>query len=144
MNAWWNCISHEIDVSKELDANCNIRMIDLISHWVEQIRWYGTLQHYSPERHEQAHNTNLKDGWNASNPNVGYLPQVITVSASHSMLRSQGAQSLSPCSASGEQLCQLQSPPFWCLSGCPPPIPVICEAWIHVTPKPLRWKASWH
>ena len=29
-------------------------------------------------RHEQAHKTNLKDGWNASNHNLNYLPQVIT------------------------------------------------------------------
>jgi hypothetical protein len=29
-------------------------------------------------RHEQAHKTNLKDGWNSSNPNLNYMPQVIT------------------------------------------------------------------
>jgi len=36
------------------------------------------LQQYSAERHEQAHNTNLKDSWNTSNHNLNYLPQVIT------------------------------------------------------------------
>jgi len=36
------------------------------------------LQQYSAERHEQAHKTNLKDNWNASNHNFNYLPQVIT------------------------------------------------------------------
>jgi hypothetical protein len=50
-----------------------------MSHWVEQIRRYGDLQQYSAERHEQAHKTNLKDGLNASNQNLNYLPQVITL-----------------------------------------------------------------
>jgi hypothetical protein len=36
------------------------------------------LQQYSAERHEQAHKTNLKDCWNASNHNLNYLPQLIT------------------------------------------------------------------
>jgi hypothetical protein len=36
------------------------------------------LQQYSAERHEQAHKTNLKNSWNASNHNLNYLPQVIT------------------------------------------------------------------
>jgi len=49
-----------------------------MSHWVEQIHRYGALQQYSAERHEQAHRTNLKDGWNTSNHNLNYLPQVIT------------------------------------------------------------------
>jgi hypothetical protein len=78
MNAWRDYISHEIDVSKELDADFNFPKIHLMSHWVEQIRRYGALQQYSAERHEQAHKTNLRDGWNASNHNLNYLPQVIT------------------------------------------------------------------
>jgi hypothetical protein len=78
MNAWRDYISHEIDVSKELDADFNFPKIHLMSHWVEQIRRYGALQQYSAERHEQAHKTNLKDDWNASNHNLNYLPQVIT------------------------------------------------------------------
>jgi hypothetical protein len=49
-----------------------------MSHWVEQIRRYRALQQYSAERHEQAHKSNLKDGWNASNHNLNYLPHVIT------------------------------------------------------------------
>jgi len=47
-------------------------------HWVEQIPHYRALQQYSAERHEQAHKTNLKDSWNASNDNLNHLPQVIT------------------------------------------------------------------
>jgi len=78
INASQDYISHEIDVSKELDANFNFWMIHLMSHWVEQIHRYGALQQYSAERHEQAHRTNLKDGWNTSNHNLNYLPQVIT------------------------------------------------------------------
>jgi hypothetical protein len=41
MNAWQDYISHEIDVSKELDADFNFPKIHLMSHWVEQIRQYG-------------------------------------------------------------------------------------------------------
>jgi len=78
MNAWQDYISHQIDVSKELDADFNFLKIHLMSHWVEQIRRYGALQQYSAERHEQEHKTNLKDGWNASNHNLNNLPQVIT------------------------------------------------------------------
>jgi len=78
MNAWRDYISHEIDVSKELDADFNLPEIHLMSHWVKQIHRYGALQQYSAESHEQARKTNLKDGWNASNHNLNYLPQVIT------------------------------------------------------------------
>ena len=78
MNAWRDYISHELDISKELEADFNFPMIYLMSHWVEQIRRYGALQQYSAERREQAHKTNLKDGWNTSNHNLNYLPQVIT------------------------------------------------------------------
>jgi hypothetical protein len=49
-----------------------------MAHWVEHVRRYGALQQYSAQRHEPAHKTNLKDGWNASNHNLNYLPQVIT------------------------------------------------------------------
>jgi hypothetical protein len=45
---------------------------------VEQIRRYRALQQYSAEIHEQAHKTNLNDGWNASNHNLNSLPQVLT------------------------------------------------------------------
>jgi len=78
MNAWRDYISHEIYVSKELDADFKFPKIHLMSHWVEQIRRYGALQQYSAERHEQAHKTNLKDGLNASNHDLNFLPQVIT------------------------------------------------------------------
>jgi hypothetical protein len=78
MNAWRDYISYEIDISKELDADFNFRKIHLMSHWAEQIRRYGALQQYSSEGHQQAHQRNLKDGWNTSNHNLNYLPQVIT------------------------------------------------------------------
>jgi len=38
MNAWRDYISHEIDISKELDANFNFPNIYLMSHWAEQVR----------------------------------------------------------------------------------------------------------
>jgi hypothetical protein len=78
MNAWWDNISHEIDISKELDADFIFPKIHWMSHWAEQVGRFGALQQYSAERHEQAHKTNLKAGWNASNHNLNYLPQVIT------------------------------------------------------------------
>jgi hypothetical protein len=53
-------------------------MIHVMSHLVKQICRYGALQQYSAKRHEQAHKTNLKDGWNASNHNLNYLWQAIT------------------------------------------------------------------
>jgi len=65
------------------------------------------------------------------------------LSASYSLLPNQRAQSPSPRSASREHRCHLQSPPFRHWSGCPPELPVICEAQIHGTPKPPWWKASW-
>jgi len=51
MITWRDDISHKIDVSKELDADCNFPKIHLMSHWVEQIHRYGTLKQYSAERH---------------------------------------------------------------------------------------------
>jgi hypothetical protein len=78
MKAWRDYISDKIDVSQELDADFNFPKIHLMSYLVEQIRRYGALQQYAAERHEQAHKMNLKDGWNASNHNLNYLPQVIT------------------------------------------------------------------
>jgi hypothetical protein len=78
MNVWQDYISLKMDVSEELDADFNFRKIHVLSHWVEQLRRYGALQQYSAERHEQAHKTNLKDGWNATNHNLNYLRQVIT------------------------------------------------------------------
>jgi len=62
MNAWRDYISYEIDDSKELDTDFNFPKIHLMSHWVIQIRQYGALQQYSAMRHEQAYETNLKDG----------------------------------------------------------------------------------
>jgi hypothetical protein len=78
MTALRHYISHGIDVSKELDENFNVAKIYLMSHSVKQIRRYGALQQHSSERHKQAHKMNLKDGWNASNHNLNYLPQEIT------------------------------------------------------------------
>jgi len=78
INPWREYISHEIDVSKELDADFNYPKIHLISHRAEQICWYGTVQQYFAKRHVQAHKTNLMTSCNASNHNLNYLPQVIT------------------------------------------------------------------
>jgi hypothetical protein len=55
MNAWWDYISHKIDISKESDTNFNFLKIHMMSHWAEQIRRYAAFQQYSAERHEQAH-----------------------------------------------------------------------------------------
>jgi predicted NAD/FAD-dependent oxidoreductase len=44
MKAWRYYISHDIDVSKELDADFNFPKIHLMSHWVNQNRRYGALQ----------------------------------------------------------------------------------------------------
>jgi hypothetical protein len=77
-NAWRDNISHEIDVSKEVDADFNFPKMHLMSHSVEQIRRYGSLQQYSGKRYDQAHKTKLKAGWNASNHDLNCLPQVMT------------------------------------------------------------------
>ena len=79
MNAWWDYISHEIDISKEFDDDFDFPRIHLRSHWAEQIRRYRAFKQHSAERHDQAHVTNLKDGWDAFNHNLYYLPQVITI-----------------------------------------------------------------
>jgi hypothetical protein len=49
-----------------------------MSHWVEQIHQYGALKQYSAERHEQTHQTNIKDCWNACNHNLNFLAQGIS------------------------------------------------------------------
>jgi hypothetical protein len=41
-----------------------------------------SLELYSADSHEQAHNTKLKDGWNFSNLNLNYLLQVTTFQCS--------------------------------------------------------------
>jgi len=79
MNAWRDYVSYEIDISKELDADFNFLKIHWRSHCAEQICRYGAVQQYSAERHEQTHTMNLKEGWNAPNHNLNYLPQVITI-----------------------------------------------------------------
>ena len=61
MNSWRDYIIHEIHDSMGLAADFTFPKINSISHWVEQIRRYGALQKYPDERHDQAHETNLKD-----------------------------------------------------------------------------------
>jgi hypothetical protein len=78
LSAWQDYMSHEIDISKELDANFNIPNFHLMSHRVEEIRQYAALQQYSAERHDQVHKINLRASWNFSNHNLNYLPQAIT------------------------------------------------------------------
>jgi hypothetical protein len=46
MNAWRDYITHEIDVSKESESDFNLPKINIMSHWVKQIRRYGALQQY--------------------------------------------------------------------------------------------------
>jgi len=79
MTTWGEYISTEIHISKQLDANFTIPKIHLISHWVQQIRWYGALQQDSAKRHEHAHKTNLNDSWNTANHNRNNMPQVVTL-----------------------------------------------------------------
>jgi hypothetical protein len=57
MNAWGDYISHEIDVSKESNADCNFPKIHLMSHWVEQIPQYGAFPQYSAKLNEKEHKT---------------------------------------------------------------------------------------
>jgi hypothetical protein len=52
INSCRDIISHGIDVSRELDADFTLPKINLMSHWVAQIRRYGVLQLVSPKRHE--------------------------------------------------------------------------------------------
>jgi hypothetical protein len=78
MNIWPDYINHQIDISKKLDADITFSKIYLMSHLARQICQYRSFQQYSAERPEQAHNTNLNDGWNASNHNLNYQPKVIT------------------------------------------------------------------
>jgi hypothetical protein len=61
MHAWPDYICHQIDISKKFDPHFKFLKINLMSHWAEQVHQYGVLQHYSAERYEQAHKTNLKD-----------------------------------------------------------------------------------
>jgi hypothetical protein len=85
-NAWRDYIIYEIDVSKELDGDFNFPMIDLISHWVEQIHQYRALEQDFAEIHEQAHKTSPKYG--AMPPIRISLPAANNhLSASRSQLR---------------------------------------------------------
>ena len=73
-NEWQGYINSEVEMSKEGDAHFNFIKIHLMSHFAEQIPFYGSLPQWSAETHEHAHRANLKDGWNASNHNLNYLP----------------------------------------------------------------------
>jgi len=143
MNAWRDHSSHEVDVSKELDADFNFPNIRLMPRWVEQIRRYGALQQYSAERHEQAHKTNLKDGWNASNHNLNYLPQVITFQRRVLCFEIRELNLQAHAQRRENSTAAWKVPPSAGDLAAPPMLPVICEARIHVTPKLPRCKASW-
>ena len=114
MKSWQDYFSHEINISKELDADFNFRKIHLMCPGAEQIRRYGALQLYSAETHEHAHKTNLKDGWNASNHNHNYVPQVITFQCRilGFEIRELNLEALPQ--HSGEQRSRLQSLPLRC------------------------------
>jgi len=111
MNAWRDYISHEIVISKELDADFNFPKIHLKFHWAQHIRRYGALPQYSAESHEQAHKTNLKDGWNTSNHNLNYLPQVITFQRGILCfeIRELNLQALAQCSENSAGACKVFS-----------------------------------
>jgi hypothetical protein len=79
LNTWRNYISHKIEISKKLKSDFNFPNIHLMSHWAEQIRRCRALQQYPAKRHDQVHKTKLKDGWNASNHNLNYLQQGVTI-----------------------------------------------------------------
>jgi len=133
-----------MDVSKQLDADFNFPKIHLISHWVKQRCQYGALQQYSAETHGQAHEMNLTDGCNASNPNFNYLPWVMTFQC-HILgleIRELNLQALAQHWGKRPAACTVFS------SGAelaaPTELPVICEAQIYQPPK-LPWcKASSH
>jgi len=109
MNAWPDYISHEIDISKELEADFHFPKIHFMSHWAKQIRRYGALQQYSADRPEQAHITNLKDGWNASNYNLNNLRQVITFQCRTLCfeMRELNLQALAQCRENSAAACKV-------------------------------------
>jgi hypothetical protein len=109
MNRWYDYISHDIDVSKELHPDFNLPKIHLMSHWVEQLPQYGALQQYSAERHEDAHQKNLNDGWNASNHNLGCLLQGLTFlrCIRYFKIRELNLQAIAQCSENGTATCKV-------------------------------------
>jgi len=112
MNAWRDYTSHEIDVSKELDADFNCPKMHSMTHWAEKIRRYRTLQQYSAERHDQEHKMNPKDSWNASNHNLNYLPQAITFQCRILCfeMRELYLQALAQCRERGAAACKVLPP----------------------------------
>jgi hypothetical protein len=119
MNAWRDYISHEIDVSKVLDADFNFLKINLTSHWVEQISQYRALQQEFAKSHEQAHITKVKDGLEHLQLHSQLTPTSNHLSASHSLIQNRQAQSPISCSALRAQYCRLQRPLLRCGPGCP-------------------------
>jgi len=76
---WLGYIIPTENSSKAVDTDFIHQTIHLISHRVEQMCSYGALQQHSAKRHEQVHETNLKDRRNASNNNLNYLPDISTI-----------------------------------------------------------------
>jgi hypothetical protein len=109
MNACQDYLGHEIDISEESDADFNFPNIHLMSHWAEHVRRYGALQHYSAERHEEAHKTNLNNGWNASNHNLNYSPQVLNFQGRILCfeIRELNLQALAQCSENSAAHCKV-------------------------------------
>jgi hypothetical protein len=108
MNIWRNYNSHEIDVAKEFDADFNFPKIHMISHWVERIRRYGSFQQTCVQSHDEAHNTNLKNGWNSTNHNLNFLRHLTTFQ--HRILcidiRELNLQVLSQCRENSAATCK--------------------------------------
>jgi hypothetical protein len=108
-NPWWDYTNKETDISMELDADFNMPKIHLMSHWAEQVHRHRALQQYSAERYEQAHNTNFKDSWKASNHNVNYLPLVVTFQLRILCLKIQelNVQALAQCWENSAAACNV-------------------------------------
>jgi hypothetical protein len=142
MNAWRDVISHKLDISKELDADFNYPKINLMSHLAEQVCRYGALQQFFADSQEHTHKPNLKDGWNASNHNLKYLPQEITFQCRilSFKFREFDLQVVAQHRENIAATCKVL--PSGADLAAPPEPPGICEARIHGTPKPPRWKAS--
>jgi hypothetical protein len=106
-DAWRDCNSHKIDDSNELNAKFNWLKIHMMSYWVNQICRYRVLQQYSAERHEQAHQMNIKDGWNTPTNNLNNLPKVIRSQLSFLCLdiREINLQTLTECWENSAHAC---------------------------------------
>ena len=129
---WYSCTSHQW--FQWLWRPARMPLYSLI------LSWNWRIQVYTPHP--------LRHSWSLPVTKIHFadeLPGTSThLSASHFLLWNQRTQSPSPRPVSIEHCCHLESPPLQPWSGCPPERLVICEVWIHGTPKLFCWIASWH